>query len=152
MVDRRGCEDKEGNAMTTTEEQEFAAFLRARATATAAFFNGDPEPWKAMASHSPDITMFGGFGGYERGWEAVSDRYTWAAAANAEGAVEAELIACHVAGEMAYTVAIERGAVRATGTTDFAPKALRVTEIFRKEDGAWRLVHRHADPLVIVRR
>ena len=42
------------------------------------------------------ITMFGGFGGSERGWEAVGDRYTWAAAANAEGAVQVELIACHV--------------------------------------------------------
>jgi ketosteroid isomerase-like protein len=26
--------------------------------------------------------------------------------------------------------------------------ALRVTHVFRKEDGAWKLVLRHADPLV----
>jgi ketosteroid isomerase-like protein len=134
------------------DEQAFRTFLAERAAATAAFFNGDPEPWKAMASHTPAITMFGGFGGCEQGWDAVADRYTWAAAANAEGQVAVELIACHVAGEMAYTVAIERGHVRAAGATDAAPKALRVTEIFRKEDGAWCLVHRHADPLVTTQR
>lgn len=138
--------------MSATDEQEFRAFLAERAASTAAFFNGDPEPWKAMASHTPEITMFGGFGGYELGWEAVSDRYTWAAAANADGAVAVELIASHVAGELAYTVAIERGHVRAAGASETAPKALRVTEVFRKEGGAWRLIHRHADPLVAVRR
>jgi ketosteroid isomerase-like protein len=138
--------------MPSSDEQEFHAFLAERAVATAAFFNGDSEPWKAMASHTAEITMFGGFGGYERGWEAVSDRYAWAAAANAEGQVAVELIACHVAGELAYTVAIERGQVRAVGETEPAPKALRVTEIFRKADGAWRLVHRHADPLVTTQR
>ena len=28
--------------------------------------------------------------------------------------------------------------------------ALRVTSVFRVEDGAWRLVHRHADPQATV--
>jgi ketosteroid isomerase-like protein len=135
-----------------SETAAFRAFLTRRAAATAAFFAGDPEPWKAMASHTPAITMFGGFGGYEQGWEAVADRYTWAAAANAEGHVAVEIIAWHVTGDLAYTVAIERGMVRAAGATAATPKALRVTEVFRKEGGAWRLVHRHADPLVETRR
>jgi ketosteroid isomerase-like protein len=135
-----------------SDEREFLAFLARRAEATAAFFRGDPEPWKAMAAQTPQITMFGGFGGYEQGWEAVADRYTWAAAANAEGDVHVEMIAYHVLGEIAYTVAIERGMVRAAGAAEAAPKALRVTEIFRRRDSAWRLVHRHADPLVIARR
>lgn len=132
-------------------EQEFRAFLARRQEATAAFFNGDPEPWKAQAAQTDDITMFGGFGGYERGWSAVNDRYTWAAAANAEGSVRVELIACHVTPELAYTVAIERGAVRPSGGREFAPKALRVTEIFRRDGPDWKLIHRHADPLVTVR-
>lgn len=130
--------------------QEFRAFLVARQEATAAFFNGDPEPWKAQATHSDDLTMFGGYGGSEQGWTAVEDRYTWAAARNAEGVVRTELLACQVSAEMAYTVAIERGDVRPQGGQEFAPKALRVTEIFRREGATWKLIHRHADPLVSV--
>jgi hypothetical protein len=133
-------------------EEEFRALLAHRQEATAAFFNGDPEPWKAMAAQTDDITMFGGFGGSEQGWDAVGDRYTWAAARNAEGVVHVELIACHVTPAMAYTVAIERGEVRSTGEQAFAPKALRVTEIFCREGSDWKLIHRHADPLVSVKR
>lgn len=34
------------------------------------------------------------------------------------------------------------------GQDKAAPMALRVTHIFRKEEGTWKLVHRHADPLI----
>ena len=136
----------------TEQEQEFRDFLARRQEATAAFFNGDAGPWKAQATHSDEITMFGGYGGAEQGWAAVEDRYTWAAARNAEGSVQSEIIACHVTPEMAYTVAIERGEVRPTGGEQFAPKALRVTEIFRRDGTDWKLTHRHADPLVAVQR
>ncbi len=133
-------------------EQEFRDFLTRRQEATTAFFNGNAGLWKAQATHSDDITMFGGYGGSEQGWAAVEDRYTWAAARNAEGEIRSELIACHVTSEMAYTVAIERGDVRPSGGRAFAPKALRVTEIFRREASGWKLIHRHADPLVTVQK
>ena len=133
-------------------EEAFRGFLARRQEATTAFFNGDAGPWKAQATHTDEITMFGGYGGSEQGWAAVEDRYTWAAARNAEGAVRSELIACHITPEMAYTVAIERGDVRPSGERQFAPKALRVTEIFRCEASGWKLIHRHADPLVTAQR
>ena len=137
---------------TTEHEQAFRAFLSRRQEATTAFFNGDAGPWKAQATHTDDITMFGGYGGSEQGWAAVEDRYTWAAARNAEGVVRSEIIACHVTSEIAYTVAIERGEVRPNGGQQFVAKALRVTEIFRREGADWKLIHRHADPLVTVQR
>lgn len=138
--------------MPIEHEQEFRDFLARRQEATAAFFNGDAVPWKAQATHTDEITMFGGFGGAEQGWAAVADRYTWAAARNAEGSVQSDIIAYHVTPEMAYTVAIEHGEVRPTGEEEFAPKALRVTEIFRRDGADWKLIHRHADPLVAVQR
>jgi ketosteroid isomerase-like protein len=45
-------------------------------------------------------------------------------------------------------VAIERDEVRVGDQDKPAPRALRVTLIFRKEKGEWKLLHRHADPLV----
>jgi SnoaL-like domain len=44
--------------------------------------------------------------------------------------------------------ASERSAVRLADTPAKAPMTLRVTYVFRKEDGRWTLLHRHADPLV----
>jgi ketosteroid isomerase-like protein len=53
-----------------------------------------------------------------------------------------------VSGDLAYTVTIERSEARVSGAGSVAPMALRVTHVFRKEDGVWKLVHRHADPLM----
>jgi hypothetical protein len=39
---------------------------------------GQPEPFKALWSHSDDVAIMGGFGGYERGWKQVSARLDWA--------------------------------------------------------------------------
>jgi hypothetical protein len=44
--------------------------------------------------------------------------------------------------------ASERSAVRLVDTPATAPMTLRVTYVVRKEDGRWKLLHRHADPLV----
>jgi hypothetical protein len=45
-------------------------------------------------------------------------------------------------------VAIERSEVHLVDQDKPVPMALRVTHIFRKEDGVWKLVLRHADPLM----
>ena len=50
-------------------------------------------------------------------------------------------------GEVAHWAGIQRSTVRMKGKADAIPIDLRVTEVFRREDGEWKLVHRHADPL-----
>jgi len=62
--------------------------------------------------------------------------------------VQVEYLACAVSGDLADTVAIERSEVRLVDQNKPAAMALHVTHIFRKEDGAWKLVLRHADPLM----
>jgi hypothetical protein len=44
-------------------------------------------------------------------------------------------------------VEIERGEAKIGGMEDITPWALRVTMIFRPEDGVWKIVHRHTDPI-----
>ncbi len=131
-----------------TLEEEFRQVMEQRRAANNAFVNGNARLLKEMASHRADVTVLGAFGGFEHGWAEVGSRYDWAASRFNSGIFTSEIIATHVTPEMAYSVAIERSDVRFTGSDEPAQQVLRVTEIFRREDGAWRLMHRHADPLV----
>jgi ketosteroid isomerase-like protein len=108
-------------------------------------------PWKEICSHRDDVTIIGGWGGYDRGWtEQVEKRYEWAAARFEGGEVHFENISLVVTPELAYSVDIERCHVRLSGIDGVVPMALRVTTIYRLEDGQWKMVHRHADPLLTV--
>jgi ketosteroid isomerase-like protein len=58
-----------------------------------------------------------------------------------------ENLAKHVTPEFAYVVRVERARAKVGGSEDVAPITLRVTMIFRPEDGEWKIVHRHAHPI-----
>jgi ketosteroid isomerase-like protein len=60
-------------------------------------------------------------------------------------------VAKHVTPELAYTVEVERYQAKVGGREDITPVALRVTSVFRPEDGTWKVVHRHADPITTAR-
>ncbi len=138
--------------VTPTLEEEFRQVVEQRRAANTAFVNGDARPLKEMASHRDDVTILGAFGGFEHGWAEAGPRYDWAASRFNGGTFTAEIVTTHVTPELAYSVAIERSDVRFTGSDEAAQQVFRVTEIFRHEDGAWRLMHRHADPLVTKQR
>ncbi|MCC7367144.1 MAG: nuclear transport factor 2 family protein [Chloroflexi bacterium] len=126
-----------------------AAITRMQA-ATVGFLNGDVATWNSLCSHEPDATLFGGWGGYERGWDELEPRYEWASARFAGGQIEFEEIGRFTSGDLAYTAHFERSRPSLTGRTGAAPMVLRVTHIYRREDGAWKLVHRHADPIATI--
>ena len=58
-----------------------------------------------------------------------------------------ERVATHVADGLACVAEVERFQATAGGSDHLASISLRVTSVDRKEEGIWRLVHRHADPL-----
>jgi ketosteroid isomerase-like protein len=109
--------------------------------------DGDPRAIQALYSQSGDVTAFYGWGGYERGWEAVRERWNWAAAQFGGGTVAYQNLTTVATAEMAYTTDVETFHVRLAGVDGAAEWSNRVTHIFRLEDGAWRLVHRHANRL-----
>jgi ketosteroid isomerase-like protein len=131
-------------------EAGFRAFLQEFERGTARFINGDPGPWKALASRREDATLMGGWGIVARGWRDVGARYDWAATrfADSGAALEVEYVSTAVNGDLAYTVTVERSTPRLADGSAAAPMTLRVTHVFRREDGRWRLVHRHADPIM----
>jgi ketosteroid isomerase-like protein len=61
--------------------------------------------------------------------------------------VDFENVAKYVTPELAYVVWLERAKLKVGGMEDFAPSVLRVTMFVRPEDGEWKVVHRHADPI-----
>jgi ketosteroid isomerase-like protein len=131
-------------------DPELAAFLADFEQGTEQFMNGDPAPWKANASQRDDVMIMGAWGAHEKGWPAASARYDWAAARfrDADAELDVEYLGAFASGDLAVVTAIERATVKLAGQAEAAPMALRVTHVFRREDGAWKLVLRHADPLV----
>jgi ketosteroid isomerase-like protein len=53
--------------------------------------------------------------------------------------------------DLAYTVEVESYRARVGGAEEIVPVALRVTTIFWREEGMWKVVHRHADPITAPR-
>lgn len=127
----------------------FHAFLPRWERAQTAFINGDPALWKSNASGGADATIFGAFGGYETGAD-VRARYDWASHQFKSSASHQKIdyLNTIVSDDVAITVAIERQTAWITGQSAPTARALRVTQVFRREDGEWKLLHRHADPLV----
>ena len=129
-------------------DSSFKAFLPKWERYVDSTASGNPALMKENASHTNDVTIMGAFGGYEKGWDKVGARLDWAAA-QMKGSQpkkgKIEYINIVVSGDMAFTVAL--GSL-VQGATEKDPNKIRVTEIFRKEDGSWKLLHRHADPLI----
>jgi hypothetical protein len=64
--------------MTDASPRSFAAAVARLHAALADLANGDPSAIKALYAHGEDATSFYGWGGYEKGWAAVEQRWTWA--------------------------------------------------------------------------
>jgi len=110
--------------------------------------NGDVSEIKALYSHSDDATSFYGWGGYEKGWQAVSQRWDWAGVQFKGGTVRYENVSTVITAELFYVTDIEAFEnQRVADTADITGWSNRVTHIFRKEDGEWRLLHRHGNRL-----
>ena len=133
-----------------TQEQEFMKLLQQYEEAAGRFGTGDAEPVKGFFARG-DVTLMGGVGGYSRGWEDVSSQLDRAASqfsGTKDHAWEYEPIHTGVDGNLAYAVVIEREkGVDVAGGDRSVTRELRTTLIFHRQDGEWKLVHRHADPL-----
>ena len=112
------------------------------------FLKGNPKPTQELFSHREDVTLANPFGPPVRGWEQVAKVSEHAASQVRDGEfVSAEIIEKNVTPELAYVVEIEQAKAKIGGSEDITPFALRVTMIFRPEEGTWKIVHRHADPI-----
>jgi ketosteroid isomerase-like protein len=132
----------------TSTSTGFGEFMERRLAASTAFVNGDIDPLDQISTHTSPATIFGPGGDAVQGADEVN-------AANADGASRFEpggtngFEVMHQGADedLAYWVGIQHSVVRMQGQDEPIPMDLRVTEIFRQEQGTWMLVHRHADRL-----
>ena len=111
-----------------------------------AFHNGDVGPRVAHWSHKDPVTLFGALL-TKRGWSEVAPAFEFLASrfSNAT-ACQYEVIGAGASGDLGYIVGYEHTTASVGGRPREAYD-LRVTTIFRRDDGAWKVVHRHADPM-----
>src|SRR5215212_6308064 len=113
------------------------------------FVKGNPEPVKNLFSHREDVTLANPYGPPVRGFDEVAKAVEHAASLHSDGTfVEWQIVAKYVTAELAYVVQIERAEAKIGAREEITPLAVRATMIFRpEEDGEWKIVHRHADPI-----
>ena len=134
--------------MTGLDEQVLEHYHRALVE----IVNGSADLYKAMLSQREDVTLANPFGTIVRGRAAVAEKVDRAAANYTDGeATGFDLIAKWETPELACLVEAESFRAKVGGRDALAPLELRVTSVFRLEDGAWRIVHRHADPITTER-
>ena len=120
--------------------------------ALAAILKGDKSGYEALFSERDDVTLGNPFGPYAKGRKAVEATLAGAAAHYRDGEVtEAELLATYASQDLACVVEVERGRAKVGGGKELMPIAVRVTSVFRLESDAWKLAHRHADPITTPR-
>jgi ketosteroid isomerase-like protein len=130
-----------------TETEDFLAATLPRLTeAETALHNGDPGPRLAMWSRTDPLTVLGAAVSAHGRAEIESLFRDLGARFSGCESYRNEIIAAGASGDLAYTVALEYVTVRVDGSP---PRSigLRATTAFRREDGEWKVVHRHADPL-----
>lgn len=123
-----------------------ASTMPRQVQAETAMHNGDAGPRTAMWSQKDPVTLFGAMVS-RSGWEDLSATFGWLASRFSDcSAYDIELVAAGASGDLAYTVAYEYTTASVEGRPPVSYR-LRVTHVYRREDGEWRVVHRHGDSL-----
>jgi uncharacterized protein (TIGR02246 family) len=105
--------------------------------------NGDAGPMADIWSHDADVTAMHPIGGRQLGWNQVGDSWQQVAKIASDGRVTPGDQLIRVIGDAAYELGTEHVALTLAG--DSVRTEVRVTNIYRREAGAWRIVHHHTD-------
>jgi ketosteroid isomerase-like protein len=127
-----------------SDRDDFLAWTQSRLSdAEMALHNGDPGPRLAIWSTRDPVSVLGAARSAV-GQDEVRNLFRNLAGTFSNlASSDYELVAVDVIGDMAYTVGYERTEVSINGE----PKryVLRSTQVYRREDGEWKVAHRHAD-------
>jgi ketosteroid isomerase-like protein len=109
-----------------------------------ALINGDPGPRLAIWSTQDPVTVFGADKSVI-GAEEARQAFRWLATRFSNCTdYTFEGVAAGASKDLAYPLDYERFSFSMDGGP-VEPITLRVTHVYRREDGEWKIVHRHAD-------
>jgi ketosteroid isomerase-like protein len=121
-----------------SDRDDFLAWAKSR-------LNGDAAPRRAIWSRSDPVTVLGAWKS-ATGQIEVSDLFGQLEATFSNcTSYSHEIVAADVIGDMAYTVGYEHTQAAVNGEP--RTYSLRATQVYRREDGEWKVAHRHADTL-----
>ena len=130
---------------------EVAQVIEALDAANLQMLDGSWEGWRDLLSHSDEVTLLGAQGGVIHGWTEAATRFERTAAGYGRGGggirSSRQNIATWVGQDLACLVDIEKHESRLEGETQPVTFFYRTTHVLRREEGAWKVVLRHADPL-----
>ncbi|KGQ20580.1 Ketosteroid isomerase-like protein [Lysobacter dokdonensis DS-58] len=127
--------------------QDATAELIARShDANAALMRGNGARWQALSPLSEDFVLMSPFGGTPSKGTYTPEQLAKIGRFFRNGSFEQELVQSWRTDDMVVLALIERATVE-VGGLPAQPWALRVTLVYRRDGGTWRLAHRHADPL-----
>ncbi len=136
--------------MPITRAEEDTASVQAAAdsfyAALNAMFAGDAEPMKAVWSHADDITYMGPTGGLKKGWPDIAQVWEEQAANKLGGKVTPEEMQINAGQDIAITSNYEIGE-NFDRDGNLQKVSIRATNVFRKENGAWKMIGHHTDLL-----
>jgi NAD(P)H-dependent FMN reductase/ketosteroid isomerase-like protein len=134
-------------ALKRDDQEPFSAFMERRTDIAEAYVDGDAAPLDAIVARRDPATFFSPRGDGTQGAQTVAKRYREDARSFVpKGESRLEVLQSRASGELAFWTGQQHARVRlAAKPGETIPMTLRVTEVFRHEDGGWKLIHRHAD-------
>lgn len=105
--------------------------------------DGDASGMSDVWSHSEEVTAMHPIGFRETGWDAVRSSFEKVAAMADHGQVDLSERQVRILGDVAYETGVERGTLTLAGQD--VELEHRVTNIYRREGGLWKLIHHHLD-------
>ena len=124
---------------------EFRKTLQRQREAVDAVHHGDSGPYMALWSQRDPVSLFGAWGPCKTGWDELSRIFQWVGTRFSQGRnTTFDIEVAEVSGDLAYSVGYEQAQVSIDGGP-VRPWRVRVTHIYRREDGDWKIVHRHGD-------
>jgi ketosteroid isomerase-like protein len=125
---------------------DFEQFFKEREKAASAYVTGDGNLVDALIPHKGKASFHSPGGDTVTGAAAVAKRYLKDAEAfQPVGKSQFEVLQKEADGDLAFWTGYQVATVQIGDMPKPAKMRIRLTEVFRRTDGEWKMVHRHAD-------